>query len=750
MDPLSLTLARKTRDEGRERGKLRTRLRNCSQVCYEFFLERRQYLGLDLTFLIYVMCSFIALIQSVFGTYTSDGTLLATIQEERTWILYLKLFSTGIYVATLPQLIIDHYRSFYDTRLYQILGGQNLVWERSVLIICRLISASVIVWIELRGAYVFPHAEALFVSMTTMNGATVIYISFLLFMRSRSTFWTPRKATIAHAALGTMYNLALVGNRVMTMSCIGFGVLFLLYFTVIYLQGISMIEILYGKDESTWVEFLPLITLITYWIFTIALICGYLAFDDVGSIYYNSSPGFLIYMLTINELIFLVLMYIILTLPPIILAVSISKLQTLNLHMVQVLTDDMSAPLKRLESQLSSIKNEIEFCRRTEIITEDTHKSISRVVNCASDSAADFRCILHDLLQAEKILTFKESDTCDKSPMNMAEFIRHTGSKFVKKAESLGINFRYETTLAYPSNSNVIACIDGPKIEQALRALLQNAFKFTSTGDEVVVRMSTIYRRPESSVIVMNGRSFPKTLSFSNKITPTDVKDSENRNSVWAVAIEDKQEGNRNNNNNSNDNDNDNDNEEGEETDFFETQAPNFVRIDVIDTGIGMSLGYVNNLFLSHTALKRGLGLRIAKKIIEIHKGFIGATSKGLDCGAMFSFEIPLATVDDFKNFQNKFIGANSRYINTLNGNRRGLDIERGIKKVSFEDTKSTKMKKMHASASDSHEISETSQAEEINFLVAMTTENCIESQTNDSNEDVEQNVTSYLTSPNI
>lgn len=74
------------------------------------------------------------------------------------------------------------------------------------------------------------------------------------------------------------------------------------------------------------------------------------------------------------------------------------------------------------------------------------------------------------------------------------------------------------------------------------------------------------------------------------------------------------------------------------------------LRIDVQDNGIGIESDMVGRLFNAFEQTERtrrfgglGLGLSIAKSLVELHKGTIAAVSDGPDLGAMFTVE--LATV---------------------------------------------------------------------------------------------------------
>ena len=82
---------------------------------------------------------------------------------------------------------------------------------------------------------------------------------------------------------------------------------------------------------------------------------------------------------------------------------------------------------------------------------------------------------------------------------------------------------------------------------------------------------------------------------------------------------------------------------------FF--QKENLILIKVSDSGIGFSQEEAKNIFQSFRRIRRGavlhtegagLGLYIAKKFIELHKGRVWAKSKGKNKGATFFIALPI------------------------------------------------------------------------------------------------------------
>jgi len=82
---------------------------------------------------------------------------------------------------------------------------------------------------------------------------------------------------------------------------------------------------------------------------------------------------------------------------------------------------------------------------------------------------------------------------------------------------------------------------------------------------------------------------------------------------------------------------------------FF--QKENLILIKVSDSGIGFSQEEAKSIFQSFRRIRRGavlhtegagLGLYIAKKFIELHKGRVWAKSKGKNKGATFFIALPI------------------------------------------------------------------------------------------------------------
>jgi CheY-like chemotaxis protein len=84
------------------------------------------------------------------------------------------------------------------------------------------------------------------------------------------------------------------------------------------------------------------------------------------------------------------------------------------------------------------------------------------------------------------------------------------------------------------------------------------------------------------------------------------------------------------------------------------------LRISIADTGIGMTAGEIERAFeafsqgdhtksVAHRFGGLGLGLAIARKLVEMHAGRISAASEGINKGSTFTIQLPAAKVDQTK-----------------------------------------------------------------------------------------------------
>jgi CheY-like chemotaxis protein len=220
--------------------------------------------------------------------------------------------------------------------------------------------------------------------------------------------------------------------------------------------------------------------------------------------------------------------------------------------------------------------------------------------------------VLNDLLNYDKI----ESGTLQLELTVIAiwELVEHTFSEFQQQANFNDIHYVLdfsallddddkEKPIASASdlsqdvkNRKVVG--DKVRIIQVLRNLISNALKFSKDEDTLTIRPS--WKKNEKS----------------NKETQITLHSGE--------------------------------------TDVY-LRCGDFM-IEVVDTGYGMTKEQLNSLFREGVQFNvnelqagqgSGLGLYIAKGILEQHGGSMAATSEGIGCGTVFNMTMPLYYVPD-------------------------------------------------------------------------------------------------------
>lgn len=194
--------------------------------------------------------------------------------------------------------------------------------------------------------------------------------------------------------------------------------------------------------------------------------------------------------------------------------------------------------------------------------------------------------VLNEILEVDKIS--QGLDKYEKENINFGKFIEKTCRIFAGKAVTKKVILDYSQ---YDNYKNIIVNLDVNKIGMVLRNFVSNALKFTNENDTIQLNINLIYKNIEKN-------------EYKNKQI---IPDEEN-------------------------------------------QTYNFIRIEVVDNGIGISEENINKLFNSSIQIEaaknqdgkgNGFGLLIAKKHVEAHNGYIGVNSDGLGKGSIFWFELP-------------------------------------------------------------------------------------------------------------
>lgn len=237
-----------------------------------------------------------------------------------------------------------------------------------------------------------------------------------------------------------------------------------------------------------------------------------------------------------------------------------------------------------LRTPLTAIKNSLEILLSGK--TGPITAQMDKFLNMAKRNVTRLSAIINDLLDLSKIEAGKMDFRFEMTNINIpTEFIKNTFDTLAKEKNiEIKLDLNKDLDMIY---------IDSQRIEQVLTNLVSNAVKFT----------------PENGKI---------TISTS-KITKNEIA----------------------------------------ETDFFEEKPKNlfkeYIKISVQDSGIGIAEEDRHKVFdkfqqiensLSRKVGGTGLGLPIAKQLIETHKGFIWLESEP-DHGSTFTVAIPVLNEED-------------------------------------------------------------------------------------------------------
>ena len=232
-----------------------------------------------------------------------------------------------------------------------------------------------------------------------------------------------------------------------------------------------------------------------------------------------------------------------------------------------------------LRTPLTAIKNSLEICLSGK--AGDVSTIMDKFLNMAARNVTRLSGIINDLLDLSKVEAGKMDFKFEKTSINVpVEFIKNTFEN-VAKEKNIELVLDKDTSLSD-------TYIDNQRIEQVVSNLISNAIKFTNDGGKIVVKTENI------------------KLSDIDKTKLFDI----------------------------------------EKTVFYD----NYIKVSVADSGIGIAQEDLKKVFDQFQQIENslnrknggtGLGLPIAKQLIEAHRGFIWVESE-LNRGTTFSFAIPV------------------------------------------------------------------------------------------------------------
>lgn len=232
-----------------------------------------------------------------------------------------------------------------------------------------------------------------------------------------------------------------------------------------------------------------------------------------------------------------------------------------------------------LRTPLTSINSALDIILKG--TTGEINDAMEKFLNLAKRNVTRLSAIIYDLLDLSKIEAGKMEFRFERTNINLpVELVKNTLESWAKE-QKITINLNLDTTLGQ-------VYIDTQRMEQVLTNLISNAIKFTKENGTIEVT--------------------------SSKVTAEDIKNNP----------------------------------------FFETPPETtcneYVQIAVKDDGIGIAKENWSKVFeqfkqiensLSRKVGGSGLGLPIAKRLMDAHKGFIWLNSE-LNKGSTFFLAIPL------------------------------------------------------------------------------------------------------------
>lgn len=232
-----------------------------------------------------------------------------------------------------------------------------------------------------------------------------------------------------------------------------------------------------------------------------------------------------------------------------------------------------------LRTPLTAIKNSLEICLSGK--AGEVSSIMDKFLNMAKRNVTRLSGIINDLLDLSKVEAGKMDFKFEKSDINTpVEFIKNT---FENVAKEKNIDLVFEK-----AENTSQTYFDNQRIEQVMSNLVSNAIKFTNDNGKIIIKTQNIKEGDLDKSLL---------IGAENPV-------------------------------------------------FYE----NYIKVSVKDSGIGISPDDLKKVFDQFQQIENslnrknggtGLGLPIAKQLIEAHKGFIWVESE-VNRGTTFSFAIPI------------------------------------------------------------------------------------------------------------
>lgn len=240
-----------------------------------------------------------------------------------------------------------------------------------------------------------------------------------------------------------------------------------------------------------------------------------------------------------------------------------------------------------------------------------------------SQNAVD---VLNDLLNYDKITT--GSLKLELSLLEVGMLMDHAQKEFKLPATKKKIDVSFKDDAALPYKKNSICIVgDDVRLIQVLRNLMSNALKFTPPHGKVTVKLSWVQFLPGNDPTNSSNLKKTKSLSGLKKRQSASKKrrSSTEEDTTEQFVLK-----------------------KGEKVNLDNC---GYLQLSVSDTGAGMSEEQMSNVFDKGTQFNvnelqagqgSGLGLYIAKGIMEQHLGSLTVASEGLGKGTTFTMSVPV------------------------------------------------------------------------------------------------------------
>lgn len=548
----------------------------------------------DGVYIVSVLLCFISFLLDLNGHKLGDDGSLQKIflshdQEHQKALLVLFWCATTLGLSFLPNLIIETAQTKTTEE-----ATDSFLLERYLFILSFIMPS----FVGLYGVYhQYQHTAYLYAATTGNLFVTFGYIITRILERSTYTkVWTRTVLLTLFILRCILYTIVIpfgakFGANFIVKNIIGLFMVAIpvLIYHFTYLNTVEFRKIFMGEDVNRWKESVAIFISIA----NVISICLQIiiSFMFGSGLRYNTSINSIKAFGVTKVSIFVLLSCVLNTIPRTNLAVSKARSYSLQ-QFIRQMCHELRTPLSIARMGLGSFQDMLVSLK--DALTISDYFEMKELLDESIEAMDTSVELLNETLQIDKI----ESGllVCEKDNKSLGHFIRKAANIFHGKCTSKNVNLNINICKDEKILRTIVN-IDESKMALVLRNFLSNALKFTPDGESITINAHTFYKEDSRQ---------------NTKVQPWDIEMGS------------------------------------------ELPSDNFVRVEVIDTGIGISKEHIDKLFNQSVQISAnrsqggggsGFGLLIAKNVAEIHGGNVGVTSRGLDQGSCFYFEIPIVKI---------------------------------------------------------------------------------------------------------